>query len=410
MINLVVFIVGLVSSQKINLFGEVFVGEALCGLVLLFNAKKIRVPPGGMSLLGLLFVWFVAQSLSDIINQTEIIKALKGILVPVFVAIILLGLSTAFHQRYHYLPIYLFGVFIGMWVSRLVGSEYYASNPWKWGLGSSVALCFFTWIHFYCKAGRTVYLLGGAAVFVVVCLANSSRSMAAFMLLASMVALLSARIKMFPFYWNLGASSSGGLKLFGIILLGVIIIDRAMVGLFSFGPFLDLLPLADAVKYSSQAANKWGAILGGRTELLVSLEAFWDSPLLGHGSWAENSHYVYSHLDKVDASGGLLMDLTAAENNITSYLIPSHSYLMGAVVWGGVFAGLFWLRVLGICLKGLLRNSVISSPLYIYITVGMMWNILFSPFGADARWLSTLLFWILLSVVEIENSKRGFIS
>jgi len=44
-INLAIFIVGLVSSQKINLFGEVFVGAASCGLVLLFNAKAIRVPP-----------------------------------------------------------------------------------------------------------------------------------------------------------------------------------------------------------------------------------------------------------------------------------------------------------------------------------------------------------------------------
>lgn len=407
MINLVVFIVGLVSSQKINLFGEVFVGEALCGLVLLFNAKKIRVPPGGMSLLGLLFVWFVAQSLSDIINQTEIIKALKGILVPVFVAIILLGLSTAFHQRYHYLPIYLFGVFIGMWVSRLVGSEYYASNPWKWGLGSSVALCFFTWIHFYCKAGRTVYLLGGAAVFVVVSLANSSRSMAAFMLLASLLALLSSRIQLIPLYRNLGHSPMGGGKLFILILFAVFVLDRAMVGLFTFDPFLDLLPPVDAAKYSVQAANKWGAILGGRTELLVSLEAFWDSPLFGHGSWAENPHYVYSHLDKVDEAGGMLMDLEAAESNISSYLIPYHSFLMGALVWGGAAAGLFWLRVLGLCLNGVLFNWILSSPLYMYITVGMLWDILFSPFGADARWLSTLLLWILLSVVVIENSRRG---
>jgi hypothetical protein len=405
-INLAIFIVGLLSSQKINLFGEVFVGEALCGLVLLFNAKAIRVPPGGRLLLGLLFVWFVAQFASDIINQTEIIKALKGILVPVFVAIILLGLSTAFYRRYQYLPIYLLGVFVGLWVSRFLGSEYYASNPWKWGLGSCVALCFFTWIHFYCKVYRNVYLLVGAVAFVVVSLANSSRSMAAFMLLASVLALLSSRIQLLPFYRRLGASSSGRLQLVGIMLFGVFVADRAMVGLFSFGPFLDLLPLADAAKYSAQAANEWGAILGGRTELLVSLEAFGDSPLWGHGSWAENPYYVYSHLDKVDASGSLLMDLKAAESNISSYLIPSHSYLMGAVVWGGVFAGLFWLRVLGICVRGVLCNSILSSPLYMYITIGMLWDILFSPFGADARWMSTLLLWILLSVAEIESSKK----
>lgn len=396
MINLAMFVIGLVSSQKVNLFGEVFIGEVFCLLVLIFNAKAIRMPPNGRVLLGLLFVWFFAQFVSDIINQTEVVKALKGMLAPVFVAMILLGLTTAFYQRFQYLPIYLLGVFVGMWLSRLIGSEYYLSNPWKWGLGYSIALCFFTWIHFYCKAGRNVYLIIGAVAYVVVCLVNSSRSMAIIMLLASMMALLSARIKLLPFYRNLVVSSNGGLKLLFLIFLGIFVVDRAMVGLFSFGPFLELLPLADAAKYSAQAASEWGAILGGRTELLVSLEAFWDSPLWGHGSWAEDPYYVYSRLDKVDAAGGMLTDLKTAENNIQSFLIPTHSYLMGAVVWGGIFAGLFWLKVISLSISGFLNEKVMASPLLLYIAIGMIWNILFSPFGADARWLSSVLLWFYL--------------
>jgi hypothetical protein len=405
--SFIVFLIGVISSQKINLFGEVFIGEILCAAVLLFNIKAIRTPAGSKPLLGLLLVWFIAQLAADIVNQTEFIKAVKGVLAPAFVAMIILGLTTVFYKRYHFLPHYLFGVFIGLWLSRVIGSEYYAHNPWKWGLGSCVALCFFTWIEFYCKRYKSAYLFVGAALFVVVCLANSSRSMAAFMLIASMVAILSSRITLLPIYRRLSASPSGTLQLFFIVLFVVFSIDRSMAALFNFGPFLDLLPPLDAMKYNLQAESKWGVILGGRTELLVSLEAFLDSPIFGHGSWAENSYYTYARLDMMDASGGMLMDLSVAESNIRSFLIPTHSYLMGAMVWGGFFAGLFWLKVIWLSLFGFLNRRVIVSPLLLYIVIGMIWNVLFSPFGADARWLTTILFWFYISMLNDENLKKG---
>jgi hypothetical protein len=407
--SFIVFLIGVISSQKINLFGEVFIGEILCAVVLLFNIKVIRIPAGSKSLFGSLLIWFIAQLVADIVNQTEFIKAVKGVLAPAFVAVIILGLTTVFYKRYHFLPLYLFGVFIGMWLSRVIGSEYYAHNPWKWGLGSCVALCFFTWIEFYCKRYRMTYLLVGAAIFTVVCMENSSRSMAAFMFIASIVAILSSRIRLMPIYRHLSSSPSGTVKLFFIVLFIVFSVDRSMAALFSFGHFLDMLPPLDAMKYSMQAESKWGVILGGRTELLVSLEAFIDSPIWGHGSWPENSYYKYAHLDMMDASGGMLNDLSVAENNIRSFLIPTHSYLMGAIVWGGFFAGLFWLKVLGLYLSGFLDIRVITSPLLLYISIGMIWATLFSPFGADARWLSTVLLWVYISMINNVDLKKGLV-
>jgi hypothetical protein len=402
----VTFLLGLISSQKINFFGEIFIGEILCAVVLLFNIKVIRIPAGSKSILGLLLIWFIAQLAGDIVNQTEFIKAAKGILVPVFVAIILLGLTTAFYKRYNYLPLFLFGVFIGMSLSRFIGSEYYAFNAWKWGIGGSVALCFFTWIEFYCKRNREIYLLGGAAVFVIISMVNSSRSMAAFMLLASVLSISSNRIKLMSLYKHLCVSPWGNVQFLVMVLLSVVLIDRSTAALFSYGPFLDSLPFSDAMKYSMQAESKWGIILGGRTELLVSLEAFFDAPILGHGSWAENPYYTYIHLDRVQASGGILQDLDTAEANVRGFLIPTHSYLMGSIVWGGFFAGIFWLRILGMTLFGFLNERVMSSPLLLYISIGLIWNILFSPFGADARWLSTVLLWIYIGMANNSTSKR----
>ena len=391
---------GVISSQKINIFGEVFIGELICAVVLLFNMKAIRLPVGGKPILVLLLIWFVAQLASDFFNQTEFIKAVKGILVPAFVAIILLGLTTAFHRYYRFLPLYFLGVFIGLWLSLANGNEYYTQNPWKWGLGTTVALCFFTWIEFYCKRYRAAYLLAGSAIFVVICLANSSRSMAAFMLLASILAVLSRQIELSPLYKRFSTSPSGIFQFFCIVLVAVFFIDRLMVVLFTFDPFLNLLPPLDAFKYSVQAESKWGMILGGRTELFVSLEAFFDAPFFGHGSWSENPYYVYARLDYMDSAGGLLQEIAVAEKNVRSYLIPTHSYLMGSIVWGGFFAGLFWLKVMGITFSGFLNGQVIRSPLLLYIIISLIWNIIFSPFGADARWLSTVLLWVYMIITS----------
>jgi hypothetical protein len=403
----IVLCIGIISSQKINFFGQIFIGEILCVAVLLFNIKAIRTPAGSKPLLGLLLVWFIAQLAADIVNQTVLIKAVKGVLAPVFIAMIMLALTTTFYKRYHFLPIFLFGLFLGMWLSRVIGNEYYAHNSWKWGLGSCVALCFFTWIEFYCMRYKATYLLVGSVLFVVVCMANSSRSLAAFMFIASMVAMLSSRIRLMPSYRRLSKSRLGTLWLFFILLFVVFCIDRSMAELFSFAPFLDMLPPLDAIKYSVQAKSEWGVILGGRTELLVSLEAFFDSPFLGHGSWAETPYYTYTLLDIMSASGGMPLDLSSIESSIESFLIPTHSYLMGAVVWGGLFAGLFWLKTIWLLLSGILNEKVIASPLLLYIVIGMIWNILFSPFGADARWMSTILFWLYISMLNTEDFKRG---
>lgn len=397
-------ILGFLSSQKVDVFGEIYVGEIFCGLVLLLQCKSIRLPSFGKNLLLMLVIWFIAQLTSDIVNQTELEKALKGILVPVIIAVVLLGLNTMFYGRYKYLSVYLFGVFIGVWFNRiLTGNEYYAANPWKWGMGASVALCFFTWIEFYCRRWTNIYLWSGSLLFVGISMMNSSRSLAAIFLLASMLSIFSSRLAGMPIYKKLSRSSFGLAQLLIFFFIAVLIVDRSMVTLFTFEPFLELFPTEDAVKYRLQAQNDWGYILGGRTEFLVSFKAFFDAPLLGHGSWPENPYYVYYGLDAVDAAGGLLVDIDTARNNLDKFLIPTHSHLMGAIVWGGIAAGLFWLRVLGLLFSGFLRSWVLSSPLSIYISLTLIWGILFSPFGADARWMSTVLLVTYLAICREKN-------
>ena len=60
-------------------------------------------------------------------------------------------------------------------------------------------------------------------------------------------------------------------------------------------------------------------------------------------------------------------------------------------MWSGVIGGLFWVVVLSMVFKRFILAAA-RLPLYFYVgAVGFAWDVLFSPFGASARW-STAVF------------------
>lgn len=403
---IVFFVLGIISSQKVNPFGEVYLGEIVCGIAILLNLNSITIPSVYKKMLLLLLIWFLAQFISDVVNQTDFLKAVKGSLVPVLIAIIMLGLTLIFRNQYRKLPVYLLGVYIGILLQKIyTGDEYFLSNPWKWGFGGCVIYCFYTLIEFKTKMIRAELLIACSLFIVLICLVNSSRSMAVILLLATIIVSLSQKIIAMPFYHYLQKSFLGNVYFLILLLFLIFIIDRVFVSIFTFQPLLDLLPPKDAFKYKIQANNAWGMLLGGRTELLISLKAFYDSPLIGFGSMAESKFYVFEYIKMVDEAGGLLNSIDVAENKLTSFRIPTHSFLMGALVWGGIFAGMFWIYTLNILIKGFLNSKIITSPLLVYISLSLIWSIWFSPFGADARWVGTLSLWLYLFLSKVYIKK-----
>ncbi len=97
-------------------------------------------------------------------------------------------------------------------------------------------------------------------------------------------------------------------------------------------------------KYEAQTRGKFGILAGGRPEVLVSWRAVLDSPILGHGSWAEDSKYS-EMLKDLQLEAGYTED-EDVNNRLgrklpDSCTFPSHECM-------GVF-GSSRCRVLGIC-------------------------------------------------------------
>jgi O-antigen ligase len=73
-------------------------------------------------------------------------------------------------------------------------------------------------------------------------------------------------------------------------------------------------------------------------------------------------------------------------------VIPSHSHIFGAWVEAGLLGAVFWGWILYFLIKSLLRlvstRAAIAS-LLAFFCFGLVWSILFSPYGAETRFIET---------------------
>jgi O-antigen ligase len=128
-------------------------------------------------------------------------------------------------------------------------------------------------------------------------------------------------------------------------------------------------------------------LLGGRTELLASIPAIYDSPILGHGSWARDPLYLIG-MARALALMGYEGDVHIDRSQFIEGQIPAHSYIFQAWVDGGVLGAVFWGWILVLTAKGLMRvypGIAVLLPAVSFLAFLLLWNIPFSPYGTQER-------------------------
>ena len=158
-------------------------------------------------------------------------------------------------------------------------------------------------------------------------------------------------------------------------------------------------------KYETQSAlGDIGILLGGRSESLVTVQAIMDSPVIGHGSWAKDRYYAELKqlmLYKL----GFTNRFIQPEND----LIPTHSHLLGAWVEAGLGGALFWFGILMMIMAALRRLYASDDPIRPYLAFLMflfIWDILFSPFGAQRRLTNGFL--LVAMLYALQTSALGW--
>jgi hypothetical protein len=155
--------------------------------------------------------------------------------------------------------------------------------------------------------------------------------------------------------------------------------------MYDYGARSGMLGKSAKETYDMQAYGEYGLFLGGRSEVLVSSRAILDSPFLGHGSWAKDQQYS-TLLTELRRKAGYGIAAEGEED-----LIPTHSHLLGAWVEAGLLGAIFWAWVLTLPVRVLFRTHILMDrliPLMVFFAFLSIWDMLFSPYGAMARFVT----------------------
>jgi hypothetical protein len=348
----------------------------------------------------LMGLWLLNQIVTDIYRRTQWYAWMRGDAGIIFFAIDLAFLSMLVGNNDRR-KVYFFVAWaiVTILQVRFRPTETNLLSPWKFGYSWGVNLFSVSLCSYLCDRRRYLIGLTVLALSIAMNLINDYRSpiLVIFMALALAGPVIPEQIG--P--WRVLPPPGSKRRLALLVIMAII----ASVGSQALVLALSkrgVLGEEAQQKNDFQSHVKGGLIIGGRPEILVSSRAVLDSPILGHGSWAQDNKYVDMLLDAMIENGEEL-DPDVIEESSNGY-IPAHSYLMGAWVWAGIFGGIFWMYVLWLAVKAIVLCAMRRPPyalFYVYMFGGTVWAILFSPFGVTARIITAMAIIMFLDVLQL---------
>jgi hypothetical protein len=382
------------GTAKIDFGGELYATDLLLALSLLLLVKRVPrlIQRGNCRLILVLgALWMLNLMITDVYRQTQFEDWSRGWSKNMFFFIDFCGLVLLTNFRHERILFF----FAGSALSLLAQTMFFPYalqivDKWKFGEGPALTLL-------AALVGTSRYLgLGGEIVPLAVLgafnLAYNSREAFAISMAAAAFGVFKHAVDFRP---RLRARITP--TFFILVAGGGLMVAQGLVVIYSRAAESGLLGLEAKDKYEAQSFGDLPLILGGRTESLVSTQAVADSPILGHGSWAQDMYYVSLLVDILESKG-----ITAVET-FESALIPTHSHLLGSWVEGGIFGGLFWMVVIAIAMMAIyrsLKEEGLPTTFLAFILFSTVWDVLFSPFGASQRFSKAADLCVILWVLE----------
>lgn len=381
--DLLAFAVPCLIFVEIRIVGRLFLAEIILTMllpILLVGRGRALLGSLPRTFLALGLIWLFGQIITDIIRSSYFEDYARGWSKIVFVLLNFSAIYLLLSYKTKRMILFAVGIAVGQVLQFFINPNVFAveGHVWKFGVGNAVTLLLVVATQWRCFARIPFIpeLVCGAAAVLNVFLGY--RSLGA---LCFLTALYVTRQRYLMSRKEPSRQGGSVKTLVGAIILGgcAIVFVGTVYGYAAGSGWLG----EDAKqKYEWQSSGKLGFFIGGRPELLVSSLAIVDSPIIGHGSWAKDPKYsmlLLEQLSNYDYEGRSERD---------DDLIPTHSYLLGAWVESGLAGAVFWFWVLMFSAKTLIvmrRSRSQLSMLIVFGTFGLIWNILFSPFGAESR-------------------------
>lgn len=403
-IGIFICFLGFFSNVLLHFIGDFFATEilliALLPFLAIFRARRLlraRLKP----VFVLLGLWLFGLIFSDAYRQTEIDNRLRGMALIVFFAALIAAFTILLAGNERRKAIFLTAYAVGSIVMAKVQPTEISlgENRWKFGYATgTIMLVLLLSCYFYSRRRYLPAFLIFAAIGGYNLLADYRSAFLEIMLTTVLVFPIIpekiGRVRLLP--------RKRGLAHLLIIAFLALSAGWSASKVVTYASSVGYL--GDAAKEKNEAEEKSGnLILGGRPEFFTGLKAVADSPIIGHGSWPEDWKYAEMQAD--------LMIETGARSNwkgeTGSGLIPAHSHIISAMVNAGILGAPFWVYLLWLVAKSLVRVAIRRPPLapiYCYLLVTQFWATLFSPFGSTARIIEAATVIIILDLLEKDHS------
>lgn len=329
-------------------------------------------------------VLILVQTVSELIVDNTVQNALKGIAVTLMCYVKFLFILGLFFKSKSNIVYYLLGTLIAnilfFRVNDLFGFGEMDVDVENMKTGEGLAMAYFKF--------KISPLINSAAILLSVLMGKSTTKVAIAFIAIGVVTIV------------LGARSSGLILLVSgaiplliyenikwnrkkITLACIVVVA---VGTYSYRMYIDKV-LSGAINSGNTHAqiskmnnpyNLLELLKYGRTESMVGLTAFADSPVVGWGAWPKDPGLRYN---------SMLFDIQDTKQNkrIEADIIPTHSVVVGYGVYNGALAMLMAVVILAFFVKRgvlALRHQSIFAFILSSSLVGLIWDGLFSPISS----------------------------
>jgi O-antigen ligase len=366
--DIIVILLAFFWFIEIKIVGRLFLLELvylIIAVVLILSPACLSLSPFLRKFFVLLAVWLLGLMFADWYWGTSFVDYARGWSKVFFFGINVFVIYQLCRNKPRRLFLYLFGLALG----GLVQPSFFPENlfleggTWKFGYGFPVTILTILAAYYFSVNLRMVTF--GLALLN---LGLGYRSMALFCLAGSMLSI-----------WSKSPSNisiNKKLAFFTKISFIILVVGISSYVYYEFGVVKSSIIDLGQVALEGEAKNP----LYGRLEFIGGLKAVWDSPLIGRGSYPRDPYYS-QYME-------LLAESLGKGWEQKDYLIPTHSFVLGAWVEAGILGALFWLFVLFESVKSmtnLLYGNIRSIELCGFLISLLIWGILFSPLSGNER-------------------------
>lgn len=382
--ELAIFLLGAAGAYSFSVVGQLPGNEVLLfpllPIILLMRGRR-AFRPEYLWFYVLVACWLFGTIVGDLYVGSPPANSLKGTARVVFFALNFIALAILINSSTRRMIIFLLSIFVQMFYNmRLFRGDFL--TQWKFG-GSSIVTITALLISSYFYSRRRYWI----CFFIALGVAGLNLNFAFRSQIAADFISVAIILPIFSRPRTPGSRTSPFRNLLKVCLLLALAGGAAFLAnlAIQFAADKGLFDESLTAKFKTQAEGKFGVLVGGRPETLVAIQAIRDSPIIGHGSFAVDPKYLKLKQDIAYENG---YSETDSPEELEVDTIPTHSHLTMAWVESGIFGGIFWIYVLGLTFRALMNVSFERPPLapiYSYLLLNFVWNVLYSPFGSVNR-------------------------